>query len=146
MKWLWLVPLLFAALGVLFFYKNFTTDLTPVSNQTQAAVVQSPQPIQLGSGIQGVVKLPCNTKEDFQCQLHAFEIGVYQDSTMVQLIKTDEDGTFQEPLAPGNYELRMENASTTSCISVAVVVPKNAYITTNLICSISRIKSNIMLE
>ena len=46
----------------------------------------------------------------------------------------------------GNYELRMENASTTSCISVAVVVPKNVYITTNLNCSISHIKTNIMLE
>lgn len=90
-----------------------------------------------GSGVEGKVTVLCETdRSDHECAAQVRTIEAYQGISSVALFKTAEDGTFQSQLPPGQYELRVDTASSTHCASVGVVVTENSYIATNISCEV----------
>jgi hypothetical protein len=90
-----------------------------------------------GSGVEGRVQVRCLTDaSDMACSPQVRIIQAYQGPSSVGLFKTKPDGTFRGDLPPGQYELRVDSATSTRCVSIGIVVQENSYIATNLLCEV----------
>jgi len=88
-----------------------------------------------GSGVEGKVNIICATDtSDPACASQVQTVEAYQGVSAVALFKTQADGSFHESLPPGQYELRVETASSTHCVSVGVVVTDGSYVSTDISC------------
>lgn len=92
-----------------------------------------------GSGVEGKLINTCKSdQQGGRCSPQIVTIEAYQGVSSVALFKTKEDGTFRAKLPAGQYELRVNAASTTRCVSVGVVVQANSYISTNISCDVGQ--------
>jgi len=88
-----------------------------------------------GSGVEGKVTTTCATDaSDTACAPQVRTIEAYQGVSAVGLFKTAVDGTFRSMLPPGQYELRVDTASSTHCASVGVVITDKNFVTTDISC------------
>jgi hypothetical protein len=86
---------------------------------------------QTGSGVEGKVKTSCLNSANCE-EIRTIE--AYQGVSAVALFKTSPDGTFSTELPAGQYELRVDTASSTHCASVGIVVTEGSFISTNISC------------
>ncbi len=93
-----------------------------------------------GGGVRGKVTVgsicPTDPSSEEPCVPQPLQthIGIYQASELIKNIPTSIEGRFETSLPSGKYELRVESGSTTRCASVGVVVPPEAYISTDISC------------
>lgn len=132
MKW----PVLFIGIvlvaGVIIFAVSYGSPATNSVATSTTEIVPT-----AGSGVEGVVLVRCLTDAtDVDCMPQVRTIHAYQGVSAVGLFKTTADGSFRNELPPGQYELRVDAASTTDCGSVGVVVAQDAYISTEITCEV----------
>ena len=88
-------------------------------------------------GVEGRIRATCLTvADDLACVPQIRTIQAYQGIAPVALFKASLTGTFRAELPPGQYELRVEAASSTRCVSIGVVVPEKAFISANISCDV----------
>ncbi len=118
-----------------------TTQGTLGESTATHATTTPPAPVPK-SGIMGTVTLgpTCPVERippDPQCAPKSYEtsIGIYVNSTLVGLAKTDSNGNFKVNILPGTYDLEPSGGNPyPSCRTQAVTVPKDNYVTVNLSC------------
>ena len=88
-----------------------------------------------GSGIEGKITLVCSSADSgASCSLEPFLVEFKKGSETVATTTSNFSGSFRRVLSPGQYELHVQNGTSTRCTSVGVVVPANTFISSNISC------------
>lgn len=138
MKWPVLsigVVLLF---GVVFFALSYGAPARHTEIAGTSTIQNLPTPlITEGSGVVGNVRIKCaDGATSWECQPQVRTIQAYQGASSVGLFKTSPQGAFRGELPAGQYELRVDTATSTHCASVGIVISDDSYVVTDISCNV----------